>query len=337
MVAIAGAFSTRSTVDWPIGDHRLSIGVQLDPAFVLEYRSNPQDPKWADFYPPHDPELTFSLPYVAAAAVIEVETHIAEPPLGDVEYWDYLEQGGSEFGLLPTRIEPLISTSEAEHDRVFGPVLATISNGWNMVRVASRDQRPSADETLIRIDIWPIAEPVAHQVIRNASQAAPPSTRPLVPPPSTAAGSPPSSTAMVGSDERKNESVLIRVDFDDFEAWNEVARAAIAPDPVEGFTADLVAVNNPVYRDVTVARLLEMIGEPPPFYVFAADHQTLTHSEHPILAISIGGPQYPDEHGQTVRVLPAAMASIENNLSLGNMDFIEFVEAADADGIYRGF
>jgi hypothetical protein len=29
--------------------------------------------------------------------------------------------------------------------------------------------------------------------------------------------------------------------------------------------------------------------------------------------------------------------SIENNISLGNMDWEEFAEAADYDGVFRGF
>ncbi|GAA2725940.1 MULTISPECIES: hypothetical protein [Streptomyces] len=32
---------------------------------------------------------------------------------------------------------------------------------------------------------------------------------------------------------------------------------------------------------------------------------------------------------------PGALWSIENNLSLSNMDFDEFVDAADEDGVFR--
>lgn len=51
--------------------------MQLDPDFVLGYRANPDDPRWAGAYPPHDPELTFLLPYTARRMAIEVETHQA--------------------------------------------------------------------------------------------------------------------------------------------------------------------------------------------------------------------------------------------------------------------
>ena len=333
-VEVVGIFSTRSPQDWPTGDYRLGIGVQLDPDFVLAYRANPDDPRWANVYPPHDPALGFLLPYTARRMVLELETHAAEPPLGDAEGWDYVEQGGSEFGLLPARVQPIIFTAEADHDRVFGPVLNSIPDGWNMIRVSSRDLRPDTDETLIRLDIWPIAGPAGRTVIRGTSGQAPPP--PIATPPHHAGALPRMSTASVGSDELKNESVLIRVDYDDFEAWNDVCRAAIAPEPNEGFRADLIAVDNPAYLNNSVEELLERIGEPPPFYVFVADRVTLTHPEHPILAINIGGTTYPDEHGQTLRVLPSAMSWIENNLALGNADFADFVRSAGPDGIYRG-
>ncbi|WBC08931.1 hypothetical protein [Micromonospora sp. WMMA1947] len=43
------------------------------------------------------------------------------------------------------------------------------------------------------------------------------------------------------------------------------------------------------------------------------------------------------EPGRWFRVLPAEMWSVEDNLSIGNMDFFEFADAADPDGVFRGF
>ena len=40
--------------------------------------------------------------------------------------------------------------------------------------------------------------------------------------------------------------------------------------------------------------------------------------------------------GRTFRVVPSEMASVENNLSLANMDWKEFAEQVDPDGIFRG-
>jgi hypothetical protein len=35
------------------------------------------------------------------------------------------------------------------------------------------------------------------------------------------------------------------------------------------------------------------------------------------------------------RCLPKEVVSIESNLSIANMDFFEFADSADADGVYR--
>jgi hypothetical protein len=37
------------------------------------------------------------------------------------------------------------------------------------------------------------------------------------------------------------------------------------------------------------------------------------------------------------RALPSQIQSIQNNLSIGNMDFEEFANNIDPDGVFRGF
>jgi hypothetical protein len=54
--------------------------------------------------------------------------------------------------------------------------------------------------------------------------------------------------------------------------------------------------------------------------------------EHPVLALDL----YSDP-GRTLRVIPSEMWGVENNLSLANMDFEEFADAVDKDGVFRGF
>jgi len=43
------------------------------------------------------------------------------------------------------------------------------------------------------------------------------------------------------------------------------------------------------------------------------------------------------ERGRAFRVIPSEIEGVENNLSLANMDFEEFANAADPDGVFRGF
>jgi hypothetical protein len=58
----------------------------------------------------------------------------------------------------------------------------------------------------------------------------------------------------------------------------------------------------------------------------------ITRPEHPILVVDLyGKPQ------KTFRVIPARLATVENNLAIANMDFDEFANAVDKDGVFRGF
>jgi hypothetical protein len=79
-------------------------------------------------------------------------------------------------------------------------------------------------------------------------------------------------------------------------------------------------------------------------FAFLVDTQTLTHPDRPILVVNLydwvegledqgKGPQY----GATFRVIPSQMWSVQNNLSLANMDWEEFADNVDGDGIFRGF
>jgi len=43
------------------------------------------------------------------------------------------------------------------------------------------------------------------------------------------------------------------------------------------------------------------------------------------------------DRGRTFRAIPSQIQGIKNNLSIANMDFFEFADNVDADGIFRGF
>jgi hypothetical protein len=67
-------------------------------------------------------------------------------------------------------------------------------------------------------------------------------------------------------------------------------------------------------------------------FIFIVDRIALTPPDHPILVVDLH-----TEPGRTFRVIPSEMGGVENNLSLANMDFEEFAESVDEEGIFRGF
>ena len=64
--------------------------------------------------------------------------------------------------------------------------------------------------------------------------------------------------------------------------------------------------------------------------VFVADATAMSAAEHHLLVLD---PANPD--GQTFRVIPSEAWGVENNLAIANMDYSEFADAADPDGVPR--
>lgn len=67
-------------------------------------------------------------------------------------------------------------------------------------------------------------------------------------------------------------------------------------------------------------------------FIFLADSITFTNPENTVLCIDLYG-----EPGKSFRVIPAQLPSVENNLSIANMDFYEFYDSCDEKGVFRGF
>jgi hypothetical protein len=125
---------------------------------------------------------------------------------------------------------------------------------------------------------------------------------------------------------------VLRTDFSDEVAW-EVIRAAIASPNEAGFKANVEFIDDPSYRDLTTGRILRLVPDDRRYRLLAiADKTTIDSAEMPLLVIDLQ-----EESPREIRVVAAEFWSIENNLSLANMDFEDFASTVDADGIFRGF
>lgn len=131
-----------------------------------------------------------------------------------------------------------------------------------------------------------------------------------------------------------DDSLLIRTDFSDDDAWRAVCAAASALTRDHEFQAYLECIDDRQLDGATVDTLLALV---PYDYFFVADTRTMTDPEHPILAVDNGDPELGVKPGTTFRVVPSELYGPENNLSEANMDFEEFANATDADGVFRGF
>jgi len=130
------------------------------------------------------------------------------------------------------------------------------------------------------------------------------------------------------------EALVLRTDFSDDATWRAVCEASSAPSPGDGFLTNLTFVEDRAFEAAAVADLLAAAAAASQYrtFMFVADGVTMREAEHPVLVIDLA-----DQPGRSFRVIPSEMWSVENNLSLANMDFDEFADAVDAAGIFRGF
>ena len=127
-------------------------------------------------------------------------------------------------------------------------------------------------------------------------------------------------------------SLLLRTDFSDDAAWAALCDAAQAQSE-EGFQARLECISDRAYDGLTIDQLVALARTNDDLgYIFLADRVALTNPEQPILVVDLY-----DEPGRTFRVIPRELWGVENNLSLANMDYSDFADNVDADGVFRGF
>jgi hypothetical protein len=130
---------------------------------------------------------------------------------------------------------------------------------------------------------------------------------------------------------KKKQALVVRTDFSDDAAWDSVCTAI--QQPVGEFRAYVDFLNDPQYEGLTAEQLPALIRKGSNHtFKFLVDRLALTHPEHPVLVVDLN-----TERGRSFRVVPSEMWGVENNLSISNMDFEEFAEAVDPDGVFRGF
>jgi hypothetical protein len=126
---------------------------------------------------------------------------------------------------------------------------------------------------------------------------------------------------------------LIRTDFTDQESWDALCEAVETPSE-DDFLAYVEYIDDPANSDLTPEQILERYSDPrkrPPL-IIVADKLAMGTPEMPLLAIDVR-----EEWGRQLRVIVTELWSIENNISISNMWFTEFVAGADPDGVFRGF
>jgi len=126
--------------------------------------------------------------------------------------------------------------------------------------------------------------------------------------------------------------LIIRTDFSDDAAWQEILSALQQPED-SWFMFNMEVIEVPQLAGATAETLVAAVPEqyPHPMLVLA-DSVAMTEPDHPLLVVDLE-----QKRGTVLRAIPSQIAPIENNLTVGNMGFHEYADSTGEDGIFRGY
>ncbi|WP_261717272.1 hypothetical protein [Streptomyces sp. FZ201] len=145
------------------------------------------------------------------------------------------------------------------------------------------------------------------------------------------------------------DALVVRTDYSDDQAWQDVAAALTEPWADEPDEACVYFVNDPVWAGASVDDVLTAVrGDSDLAVVFLADRTTMQSDSHPLLAgttltreecLDDEDYEHLTEFGREFRTTPAGVHDVYANLSIGNLGFEEYAALAhdDPEGIYRSF
>ena len=129
----------------------------------------------------------------------------------------------------------------------------------------------------------------------------------------------------------KDSALIIRTDFSDQGAWENLIATLREPD--EPFVFNMEFIDDREYQGAAVEQLMAALpGDYPYSFMVVADSVSISQPDHPMLIVDLL-----EERGRGFRAIPSQVPSIENNLSIANMGFEEFAGAVDESGVFRGF
>lgn len=130
--------------------------------------------------------------------------------------------------------------------------------------------------------------------------------------------------------------LLVRTDYSDHQAWHAALSAATAVydrDDFERMGVLLRPVESPALSNLTAEELVGLAREDYLSQIAVADAQTMR--DQTVLFVDFN--ELNEQAGRTFRSIPSEVEPIVANLSLANMDFAEFADNTDPEGIFRGF
>jgi hypothetical protein len=137
---------------------------------------------------------------------------------------------------------------------------------------------------------------------------------------------------------KRYRALVIRTDFDYQRAWQAAARAIQAPWKLpngQTYSAEFNFLEDSRLRDASERDVLKPVPKDyAQDFVLVVDRDALSRPEFPILVVSVS---HEEQYGRSFRAIAAEIPIIEASLFIANMDFRDFADAVDHDGMFRGF
>jgi hypothetical protein len=128
-----------------------------------------------------------------------------------------------------------------------------------------------------------------------------------------------------------DSSPVVRSYFGNDEGWLALCRAVGSRGE---FIAPVHFVDDRAFDGLTPDQLARMAGQSPdgPVFLILADKAAMATDECPLLVVDLF-----DQPGRVFRVIASELWGVASNLPIGNMDWEDFADSVDADGVFRGF
>lgn len=124
---------------------------------------------------------------------------------------------------------------------------------------------------------------------------------------------------------------LIRTSFSNEDGWRALLQTA--KNPPAPFKPYFAVIDDQHFDGRTIEEVLAALPEDYSHSaVFIADDKAISDDGFPCLVVGPLG-----EEVRNFRTLAREIASIDSNLSIGNMGFEEFEDASGPDRVFRGF
>ncbi|MDX1446615.1 DUF6924 domain-containing protein [Lishizhenia sp.] len=127
------------------------------------------------------------------------------------------------------------------------------------------------------------------------------------------------------------KALVLRTDFSSDATWDKVCNMISLSGKNLGFSAAVEYINQKEFDNLKLEKLYPRNENYKCWYLFIVDSVTIGHEDHPILCVDLT-----TQEDNTFRLIPQEMWAVDNNLAISNMDFWEFQDEVDSEGIFRG-